>query len=114
MGEYNNLKAQYLSANNDQEQASNSLKGFGSFMHEPPDPGVKIFLLDNRKLYTFGQARVRTIVNNFSKDNACAAQLASQDEAKMSSDKTKSSKRNQKRGNKLNLGQRMMKRNLHL
>ena len=79
LGEYNNLKAQYLSAINDQEQdgvlsalkklcfdatlenlASNALKGFGSFMHEPS--GTRVFLLDNRKLYSFDQSRIRNRV----------------------------------------------------
>ena len=35
LSEYNNLKAQYLSANN-------ALQGFGSFRHEPS--GVRVFL----------------------------------------------------------------------
>ena len=112
--EYNNLKAQYLSANNDQEQAgvlsaikslcfnatlenlaSNALKGFGSFQHEPS--GVRVFLLDNRKLYTFDQARVRNIANNIAKENAKAAQLSGQDERKMPSQKPKSSKKKSKK-----------------
>ena len=115
--EYNNLKAQYLSATNDQEQAgvlilikelcftatlenlaSNALKGFGSFMHEPS--GIRVFLLDNRKLYTFDQARVRTISNAISKENARAAKLSAQDETKLDSEcakKPKSSKRKSKK-----------------
>ena len=103
-----------LSANNDQEQAgvlsaiktlcfnatlenlaSNALKGFGSFQHEPS--GVRVFLLDNRKLYTFDQARVRNIANNIAKENARAAQLSEQDERKMPSQKPKSSKKKSKK-----------------
>jgi len=117
--EYNNLKAQYLSATNDQEQAgvlnlikelsfnatlenlaANALKGFGSFMHEPS--GIRVFLLDNRKLYTFDQARVKTISNAISKENARLAKLSAQDETKMDSDsakKPKSTKRKAKKPN---------------
>ena len=117
--EYNNLKAQYLSATNDQEQAgvlnlikelsfnatlenlaANALKGFGSFMHEPS--GIRVFLLDNRKLYTFDQARVKTISNAISKENARLAKLSAQDETKLDSDsakKPKSTKRKAKKSN---------------
>ena len=115
--EYNNLKAQYLSATNDQEQAgvlnlikelsfnatlenlaANALKGFGSFMHEPS--GIRVFLLDNRKLYTFDQARVKTISNAISKENARLAKLSAQDETKMDSDSAKKPKSTKRKAKK--------------
>ena len=114
LGEYNNLKAQYLSAINDQEQdgvlsaikklcfdatlenlASNALKGFGSFMHEPS--GTRVFLLDNRKLYSFDQSRIRNISTAISRENARAAQIANQDEAKRSAEKPKAPKKKSKK-----------------
>ena len=114
LGEYNNLKAQYLTAINAQEQdgvlsaikklcfdatlenlASNALKGFGSFMHEPS--GTRVFLLDNRKLYSFDQSRIRNISTAISRENARAAQIASQDEAKRSAEKPKAPKRKSKK-----------------
>jgi len=78
--------------------AANALKGFGSFMHEPS--GIRVFLLDNRKLYTFDQARVKTISNAISKENARMAKLSAQDETKLDSDnakKPKSTKRKSKK-----------------
>ena len=115
--EYNNLKAQYLSATNDQEQAgvlnlikelsfnatlenlaANALKGFGSFMHEPS--GIRVFLLDNRKLYTFDQARVKTISNAISKENARLAKLSAQDETKLDSDSAKKPKSTKRKAKK--------------
>ena len=126
LGEYNNLKAQYLSAINDQEQdgvlfeikklcfdatlenlASNALKGFGSFMHEPS--GTRVFLLDNRKLYSFDQSRIRNISTAISMENARAAQIASQDEAKRSAEKPKASKRKSKKQPKASPLQRRKK-----
>ena len=75
--------------------ASNALKGFGSFTHEPS--GTRVFLLDNRKLYSFDQSRIRIISTAISRENARAAQIASQDEAKRSAEKPKAPKRKSKK-----------------
>ena len=59
-------------------------------MYEPS--GVWVFLMDNSKLFTFDQARVKTIANTISKENARKAHLSVQDEVKMKSDSHESSK----------------------
>ena len=61
-------------------------------------------MLDNRKLYSFDQSRIKNISSAISKENARVAQLASRDEAKMSAEKPESSKKKSKKQPKANSG----------
>ena len=99
--EYNNLKAQYLSAINESERvgvllvmknllhsaifqnlAANALKSYGTYTEG--STGLAMCLLDYRKLFSVDQARVQAIQNRINRALARASLPRIQDDAKPS------------------------------